>query len=334
MKIDFKNKSKIEDLRNTVREALCNAINDDFVLLDVPNHRNIGDLLIWQGELEFLKEIPFNMTYSSNIFTHKDEKIKENSVILLHGGGNFGDVWRLNQDFRNSIIKKFQRNRIIVFPQTIHYENKNFIEEDAELYNSHPDLTICARDNVSYKFAQKHFDRCKVLKLPDMAFFLDYQEHQVYEPTGRTLVLKRLDKELGSLNLIETTLEKLGGKTKVEIGDWPGFLESGTFKRRVQYYLIKGETILSKTLKDLPVLGQMVHDEHGLKGKDYKSKLIKKGVDFINQYDTIYSTRLHGFILSVLLNKEVNIFDNSYGKNRNFFETWLTEFENVKLLSE
>lgn len=331
--MDFINKVNIEYLRNFVRKELLPLIDRDYVLLDVPNHRNIGDLLIWQGELEFLKETQYNLLYSSNIYTHLDSKIEPDQIILLHGGGNFGDVWRLNQNFRNRIIEKFKKNRIIIFPQTIHYQNPNFILEDAKIFESHPDLTICARDEVSYRFAKKHFSSCNIVMLPDMAFFLDFRGRQKVGNSNKTLVLKRLDKELGSkdsLSQIVTDLKH--NQIDYEIKDWPGFVTSGTFQHRLQYYFIKGETILSKFMIDKPLLSKFVNSKHGLKGRNYKDKLLEKGIDFINEYDTVYSTRLHGFILSVLLNKNVFIFDNSYGKNKNFFNTWLKEFDNVKLV--
>lgn len=329
----FNNKENIEKLRNLVRQNLLPLINNNYVLLDVPNHRNIGDLLIWEGELEFLKESKYKLNYTSNVYTHLDSNIKKDDVILLHGGGNFGDVWRLNQDFRNNIIKKFRKNRIIIFPQTIHYHNESFINEDAAIFASHPDLVICARDQVSYDFAKKHFYSSSILMLPDMAFFLDFQRRHQADKKSKSLILKRLDKELGSESQLKNVIRVMDEKAnKYEIKDWPGFIESGKLKRRIQYYFIKGETVLSKFMVNKPILNLFVDDKHGLKGKNYKEKLIEKGVRFINEYDTVYSTRLHGFILSVLLNKEVYIFDNSYGKNKNFFNTWLKDFEKVELI--
>jgi exopolysaccharide biosynthesis predicted pyruvyltransferase EpsI len=42
--------------------------------------------------------------------------------------------------------------------------------KDAEIFNQHPDLTICARDNYSYDLLKKYFVNNKILLLPDMAF--------------------------------------------------------------------------------------------------------------------------------------------------------------------
>ena len=59
---------------------------------------------------------------------------------------------------------------------------------------------------------------------------------------------------------------------------------------------------------------------------------MEEGVKFINEYEEVYTTRLHGYILSVLLAKRVYMIDNSYGKNSNFYNTWMTDFENSYLL--
>jgi len=51
------NRDKILSYRDLIKKKLIPLINADYVLLDVPNHRNIGDNLIWEGELRFLENI-------------------------------------------------------------------------------------------------------------------------------------------------------------------------------------------------------------------------------------------------------------------------------------
>lgn len=330
---NFKNKNHIDELRNIVRSNLNEYINGDYVLLDIPNYRNIGDTLIWQGELEYLKEFKYKCNYSCNPHVFKSDKIKKSDIILLQGGGNFGDVWPINQDFRNMIISNYRNNKIIVFPQTIHYKNVSNIIKDAKIYNEHPNLIICVRDQPSFELAQKYFHKCKILLLPDMAFFNDFTRFHSNRIQGKSLIMAREDREMGkdsSINQIKKELEK--ECRNFDIKDWPGFLKEGTLKRRVQSYIIRAEIIGSKKLMNVPLLNLLVDDKHGLKRRDYKNSQLMKGIEFINKYDVIYSTRLHGFILSVLLNKEVYIFDNSYGKNKNFYKAWLSNFENVKLI--
>ena len=52
----------------------------------------------------------------------------------------------------------------------------------------------------------------------------------------------------------------------------------------------------------------------------------------LGAYKTIYTTRLHAAILGVLLGKKVVFMDNSYGKNRGFYETWLKDCDAVKMM--
>ena len=48
---------KITDLRKKIKDKLSPLIDNDYVLLDLPYHKNIGDILIWAGEIEFLKTL-------------------------------------------------------------------------------------------------------------------------------------------------------------------------------------------------------------------------------------------------------------------------------------
>ena len=314
------NKEKINLLRNKIISTLTPLVNKNYVLLDIPNHRNIGDTLIWEGEIEFLKSLPYNLLYTCNSFTY------------LHGGGNFGDVWRNTQEFRNNVVREKKNNKIIIFPQTVHYENNELLIEDSNLYNSHPDLTICARDTRSYEILKQNFHNCNILLLPDMAFCLNFENQISSKKTKKTLFLKRLDKEVNEKE--NTILNRIKNKSSLEIKDWPGFFENGTLKRRLQGYSILIETKLSKFFINSKILSPLVDDVYGLKRRDNKERLIKFGIDFINQYDEIYSTRLHGFILAILLGKEVSLIDNSYGKNSTFFESWIYDFQNVNLIKD
>ena len=63
----------------------------------------------------------------------------------------------------------------------------------------------------------------------------------------------------------------------------------------------------------------------------FAEMMFKEGVRFISPYRQIETTRLHGCILSILLGKEVTLVDNSYGKNRNFYHTWLTDLDSITL---
>ena len=61
----------------------------------------------------------------------------------------------------------------------------------------------------------------------------------------------------------------------------------------------------------------------------YRRQMTKRGVQQISSYKTIYTTRLHGMILSALLGKQVYFYNNSNGKIRNLYDTWLQDADNI-----
>lgn len=71
---------------------------------------------------------------------------------------------------------------------------------------------------------------------------------------------------------------------------------------------------------------------YGLNKRNNRQKYIRKGIDFFSQYDTVYTTRLHGLILGIIMGLKIVIVDNKYNKCLNFYNTWLTEFDDISLL--
>jgi pyruvyl transferase EpsO len=332
----FPNKNKINNLRIKIIDELIPLINTDYVLLDVPNHRNIGDNLIWEGELEFLKIIPYRKLYSSNFVTCLFSKIPDHSIILLHGGGNFGDIYPDSQKFKLEIISNFPNNRIIIFPQTVFYNDETILQKESKQFNLHKDLIICVRDNESYKRLTKYVDKSKVKLLPDMAFFLNLEKFQKFNVSQNILYMKRIDKEFNVkfseadiFNYLELELNKKN--YNLDVLDWPSY-KMKKLHNFILYKLDNLEYMTSRYLVKNKYLNFLIDDDYGLKSKSNRQYYIDLGITFLNNYDLIFTTRLHGFILAILLNKKVVFIDNSYGKNSSFYYTWMTEFENVELL--
>ena len=101
----------------------------------------------------------------------------------------------------------------------------------------------------------------------------------------------------------------------VTVSDWPS-MEHSDFVQLGMRYAMKFRRL------HMPFVTDCYADF-------YREQLIKKGVRFISNYKEIYTTRLHVAILSVLLGKSFHFFDNSYGKNRAFYDTWLNDVDNA-----
>lgn len=311
---------RYKQLGAIVETKLCPLINNDYILIDLPYHSNIGDILIWAGEEQLLNKLTYKCLYRCSYNTFEYKNLSKNTLILMHGGGNLGDTWELEQDFRLKIIQLYPNNPIIQLPQTVYYHNVRRAGADAYLFSKHKNLTIYARDKYSYYFLKRFGFSKNIILSPDMAFCISYDaiKNYVSKEQDKTLLVKRTDKEINE----SLDLDKLiGESSKYEVHDWPTFEHGNKFLDNLNSLIIqakKNGTYSNCHKYALAVL---------------MPNLIKTGIEFVSSYNKIYTTRLHVAILSVILGKKVNIIDNSYGKNSQFYNTWLKETSGIVCLA-
>lgn len=309
---------KIMELRDVINKELASLITGDYVLWDIPYYYNIGDTLIWEGTRMFLKQFPYKCINATDIRNYTPMSLSQNTIILLQGGGNWGDLYREHDDLRKRIVQMYPHNKIVIFPQTVFYETEDTLREDMNFYKTYSNVTICARDEVSYQILKQHLPNNNILLVPDMAFFIDVDEYKRSEKQeGKVLYLKRKDKELSTVDVLIPS--------SADIRDWPLF-EKIPFK----YDIINTVFGICKRLFPNTQLARNLINFKW--NKIFRLWNIKCGIDFLNNYDTIYSTRLHVIILSILLHKkEIYLIDNLSSKNLNFYNTWLRDLDNITL---
>lgn len=312
--------NRIEALRKLLEETLLPHITSDYVFLDLPYHPNVGDTLIAFAAKRLLKKSPFKCRYWSSGYTFDNRSISPDTLIIFNGGGNFGDLWKSFTVFRNRIILEHPNNRFLVLPQSVCYRDKNNLEEDIKVYSKCGSrITICARDKESYEFIKNNFVENNVLLVPDLAFYTDNSILKSRTGNGKELFLRRRDAEF-----VPNSKYDIVPKC-AETHDWP------TMERflRVHWkYLRMVE--LRRGFRWYPNF--LLHIEDFIWQKLILPYYLKNGLNFVNRYDVIYTTRLHVAILGVLLNKQVHFFNNSYGKNYALYNTWLIDFPNIKIV--
>lgn len=318
---------KVIQLKKCIEDVLTPLIDNDYVYLDLPYHSNLGDTLIWQGTLDFLKQIPYKCLYSCSVNGKKYGNIikkNHNPIILFHGGGNFGDLWVLHNNFRKKIISEFPNHKIIVLPQTVFYNDIKHLEEDAQFYYKYPNVVICARDDISYKILKDNFPKNTIYLLPDMAFYMNIGKIKkfTYEKKD-SLFVKRMDKEFSASKYYSLVPK---GAT---ISDWPTFMDNEYTEYRYLKVINRYCGAIDRRLNTN--INNTVTDLYWK--KIIKNKNVNLAVNFIDEYKNIYTTRLHAAILSVILNKQnITVYDNSYGKNSSFVDTWLFDLKNLTLV--
>ena len=132
------------------------------VLMGVPHHNNLGDNAIALAEKEFIKDFFPEYDYYEISEETIDkcvykviDYIAKDSLIFLHGGGNFGDEYLYVEEGRRKVIELFPENTIILFPQTMFFsetkQGKEELEKSKKIYSKHKKLIFIHKpQNTKY----------------------------------------------------------------------------------------------------------------------------------------------------------------------------------------
>jgi pyruvyl transferase EpsO len=290
-------------------------------LLDFPKHANVGDSAIWLGELKCLEYCGIrarHIRYVCDIETYNADALRHaiglDGVILLHGGGNFGDLWPRHQLFRESVVASFPEHQIIILPQSIYFRDRSALERAALICNAHPRLTIFVRDNVSMDMLSMQFT-AKAMLCPDMAFCLG-----PLAPIGTAsrdvVVIARTDDEA----MAPDAGASPAFGPDVLVCDWPPI--GSAIQWRTGGSLVRRMAARPGVTR---MMGQSAVGIHRVVYAAMARERLISGCELLSKGRSIVADRLHAHILAMLLGIPHVLLDNSYGKIRRFYETWTAD---------
>lgn len=293
--------------------------NSDYALVDFPDHSNVGDSAIWCGEIAWLeRRIGRAPSYVCALNPQWPilDAVAERGVILIHGGGNFGDLWPRHQMFRHELLRRYRGRPIMQLPQSIHFSAEDLLTETKAAIAAHGAFTLCVRDDWSLEFAEQNLE-CRVVKSPDMAFCLGPIDRP-NRPSLERLALLRTDKEVRERTL---PLSK-----DIKVADWlddePGLYRRARFRglrRAAQNALYSGLSRRQREYHRLNALAEM---------------RVQRGLRLLSQAKYIVTNRLHAHILSTLLGIPHTVLDNSYGKIGRYMQAHKTQWSGAKVWEE
>lgn len=311
--------AEMAGLRNKVAEiAALIPRRHPIVFLDYPVYLNVGDLLIEKGTEAFFRACDYQLAMVRSAYDCDVEQmaaIAPEATIVLQGGGNFGDLYDLHQQFRERVIAQCRRNRIVLLPQTIYFESPTKVAECVAIFAAHPDLHICLRDQRSYDFFRRHFPN-PVYLFPDMAHFLWDEMAPYRREMGEreTLLFMRTDKEESPF-----VYEPANGRRPI---DWLSMINPL-------------DRMLFGILHRLHVRHRDLLPNHEIYPfwRMYREHLIRKGIHTLEPHSLVVTNRLHMALLGLLMGRQVVMADNSYGKLSAYHACWLKEIQSASLLS-
>jgi len=289
-------------LKQHLEDRLLTAIKpgSKVYFIDYPVYGNVGDILIAKGTEAFFRTYGIKVLGRASMLNYCFPPTAPDCTLVLQGGGNFGDLYQTHQALREQVVARFPDRRVVVLPQTIHFQSGDRLDASAGIFRKHPDLHLFVRDERSRAYAERFTDN--VVLCPDMATEL-WPISSREPPEYPTLYLLRSDCEAAASQ---------PGFSGNNIKDWNTLL-GGIDRHLIRY--------LRKMHKLDRVTGNSVLNVYRY-WRIYTDWLVRRVVKEFSRYEEIVTSRLHGHILACLMGKTNYLLDNSYGKNYSYYQAW------------
>ena len=179
---DFKEKNNIIKYESGILLKLIRlrmSKKKRIVFIGEPIHGNAGDHLIAQSIMDYCREylcewriIDFSLSYFKTNYDYLIKSVVPDDMVFISGGGWLGSDWPDDEKFVRRMISDLPNNRIVVFPQTIFYDDNHIPDPvDVEMYNKHNNLLLCVREQSSLETAMNilGMKRDRIFLMPDFA---------------------------------------------------------------------------------------------------------------------------------------------------------------------
>lgn len=294
-----------------LKDKLVETFKDDLsgkkiIFIDYPVYLNVGDWLIYRGTTALFELLGCDVVEKFNERNYRNllsRKIPKDWVLVLQGGGNFGDLYPIHQTLREKVLESFPDNKIILMPQSIHFDNPEAFIANSEIYRQHKFFKMYVRDHESYAYMANILGEGHLFMAPDMATML-IGDWEWLAPSTDTLLFRRRDIEASSSQ---------GEVDNVQSFDWEQLFSK--FDIKLYWWIVRLAKIEGKYGLQLGV---------AYFWDLYMARMLGKASRHYDRFGRVDTDRLHGMIFALLLGKDVVMQDNSYGKIRRYYSCWLS----------
>lgn len=312
----------IGNLRNEIAITIGSLLQNvqRLALLEFPAHSNVGDSAIWLGETAYLLDSHQQRpVHTSDLHSYSRDRLRtalDGGVILVHGGGNLGDVWPEYLNSKIQILDDFPDTRVIQLPQTVHFQSAENLERFQRAVARHRSYTLLVRDQTSLKLAVDNL-ACESRLCPDLAFWLELHRSS---PIHDVVWLQRTDREAAHKNTESALVSPHG----IHVADWLD--HNNELSPRIERRLTE---ILARYPNKLSFLERQLTDMRNRAARAH----LRRGCRLLSSGRVVVTDRLHGHILCTLMGIPHVLLDNSYGKLRHFYDTWTHDCSEVQFVT-
>lgn len=275
-------------------------------LLLTPRHGNLGDHALAYSELAIFKDIGLKIVeitgHELRILLHFPQLLKnlfKKGNIFFNGGGSLGTLWFEDETMLRQVIELFTNKAIIIFPQTIYYDDSEFgrleLEKAVEIYGKDKKLIIMAREKSSYDFLRSNFSN-EIYLMPDMVLYL---KPKVQAPS-----------RAGAITLFRNDCEK-------------------TIPLDQQNEIIE---FLNKKFETVEI-SDMNWEENILLPKNREAALNKKFLQIASKR-LVVTDRLHGMVFSAITGTPCIVFNSLSPKVKGIYDWFFKDCEYITFMQD
>ncbi len=279
-----------EELASILKEKSDDAVR--LFLLNTPTFDNLGDHAIAMAERAFFRTRYKNrfVELCDRVCRHGAREmlrcISPNDLLLITGGGNFGSLYRGTNDGIYGVIENFPKNNIIVLPQSIHYGT-----DDA--------------GTASLK-------KAKILYNDRPGLVLCARDCESYRMLGQYFPFcRRLLVPDMVLSMRWPAASMRSGIAVCLRSDKEKILPTDVTER-----------IIGAARNMNVGMSAISNHWEGVAARNTESAVLEKLCEYSSSR-CIITDRLHGMVFAAITGTPCIAIDNSYGKNRALYETWL-----------
>lgn len=264
-----------------------NKLEKKIFYIGVPYHNNLGDQAQYYCIRKFIEsnysdykiiEIMDDIIFMNFKNTMKVLKkcVSDTDMFIFQSGYRTTDVANFGGEYAHQAILKNFNNKVIVFPQTVNFENAKEMKKSSEAYKKNNNYIFLARDKVSYDTAIKIYSNERVLLYPDIVTtlignFIPYNNNK----DGILLCLRNDAEKLYSNEMYNSLINKLKSiSNKIEITD-------------------------TNSQVDFEFDKSLVESE------------IKSKIEYFSKFKLIITDRYHGTIFSLISNTKVLVLNST-----------------------
>lgn len=282
-----------------------NIWQKEAVLLNTPEHGNVGDHAIAMAEAQLLSNCGIRCGEITGVELAWFKEIlacliPKSKAVYVHGGGYLGYLYPKEEARFRDILEKLPNHDIIVFPQTVTFdmnseEGLQFFQESKRIYEGHKKLVLFVRERKSYAFMKENMPEVNVQLVPD--------------------VVTRLHLELGSdvRNGILLCMRNDGEKCV-----------DSQFQKNIKAILAQKYPQEEQKATDTFIGGKISRT-----GRD--TEVEKKLTEF-KKCKLIVTDRLHGMVFAALTSTPCIAIDNSNGKVWGAYQ-WIRNNEYIQFVN-